>query len=479
LRIIGASDPSIAFGCPWKVAVGDLDLIIPFAEGIFDQGPQGQIIPHLGKDYVTDMENLTIVINLNEGVLFHDGSELTGEVVAWNINNAIETKMIDAAVQSAEGSGKYQVTVHLSPWTNCGIGSFTSHNFAIVSKENYDKLGERGAMENPVGTGPFIVDKIENGVKVIYKKNENYWQEGKPYLDAIEMVRIEDVFMQQSAMEDTAPETGCQMVHSFSPFVTSQLAAQDGFYVLKQNIGPFSLIPSSLDPDSPISQLEVRQAISYAINREEIAAACGYGLLSPANQFVPDTWADSLDDSYNLSFDPEKGKELLAAAGYPDGFSMVIHRDMAVDEEIATAIQGQLATIGIKVTIDTPDAGRFIELRNHGWDDMLLTATRILPNTLDSYYLFFDSKYIFMPSASRGDDAAYAEAERIARSTTEMPDPETSKVLNQMIIENLTCIPVVDNWDFAIMRDYVHGSGYADYGASTQWLPENTWMEQS
>ena len=130
-------------------------------------------------------------------------------------------------------------------------------------------------MWNPVGTGPFKFVSYERGSKLTFTKWEGYWQKGLPYLDGIEYLFIRDPMTQQAAMR----ASGSEKVHVLCVTSGEQAAMMkaQGFEVLTMPIGPVSLMPDSNNADSPLSKKKVRQAISYAINRDAIVKARGFG----------------------------------------------------------------------------------------------------------------------------------------------------------------------------------------------------------
>ena len=130
--------------------------------------------------------------------------------------------------------------------------------------------------------GPFKFVSYERGSKLTFVKWDGYWQKGKPYLDGIEYVFIRDSMTQQAAMRASGAEK-IDVLSVTSGEQAAMMKAQ-GFEILSMPVGPVSLIPDSNNPDSPLSKRKVRQAVSYAINRDAIVKARGFGFWSAANQ---------------------------------------------------------------------------------------------------------------------------------------------------------------------------------------------------
>jgi peptide/nickel transport system substrate-binding protein len=170
----------------------------------------------------------------------------------------------------------YELTLHLKYYINSTITHFASHVSAMISKENYEKNGEAYARENPVGTGPFIMKETVPGEHVLFVRNENYWQEGKPYLDAVDFVEITDVMTQNAVMQSKSGDAADVLRTSVAEQMQLLDATVDG-YQKRIPTGPICLFPSSADENSPFSKLEVRQAMFYALDRDAICQAWASG----------------------------------------------------------------------------------------------------------------------------------------------------------------------------------------------------------
>lgn len=484
LRIVNTSEGAASLGVPWEVVGIDIDLMTPYGESLVLERTNGEIEPWLATEWDIDTEALTITFTLREGVKFHDGSDFNGEVAAWNLMMAREANVLNPAVVNVEATGEYEIVVYLDKWANSIMAGFASHSFSMISKESFEKNGIEWARENPVGTGPFKLEKYTHGESIRYVKNEDYWQEGKPYLDAIEYIFMSDVMTQNAAMQ----QTGADSIDVLNTNSAEQIVTMEnmpGLSISSYSIGPVSLIPSSMDESSPLSKLEVRQAISYAIDRDALIAARGFGILTAGDQFIPEGFMGHLDDSYNLTYNQQKAKDLLAEAGYPDGFSTKIYvMPGMVDQNMAVAVQSMLGEVGINVELEFPDSGGYSDYRYGGWDGLLMQHTRSLSQVASTFALYFDVtldeetggyKYLYMPSCWRPDDELYA-AEQAAGEAPEADDALLGEV-HKIILDNMVCIPVYNIMDAYIIRDTVHDTGFAEWGASTRFLPQEAWKE--
>ena len=175
---------------------------------------------------------------------------------------------------------------------------------------------------NPVGTGPFKFVSYDVDVSYKVMKNPDYWAKDDkgnqlPYLDGIEYIYIADTMTQEMSMENGEAD----MLMGIAPGKTAADLASLGLNMEYAMDMPVCLIPDTANSDSPWSNQKVREAVEYAIDRETIAKALGYGYWQapyqiPPRDFQPMILISTLGRKYNL----DKAKQLLTEAGYPTGF---------------------------------------------------------------------------------------------------------------------------------------------------------------
>ncbi|MCL1817536.1 MAG: ABC transporter substrate-binding protein [Spirochaetaceae bacterium] len=317
--MITTAETGYPFGLPWNSAANfSTQVIVPFGETLVLEATSGDIHPFLATEWTTDMQKEELVLKLRDDVYFSDGSKFNAEVVEWNFVKAKEARALNPAIDRVEKRGEYEVAVIMAGgYTNMILNLLASHTFAICSKENFDVNGEYFAGENPVGTGPFLMTEKQPGAKVTYgKKNDNYWQPGKPYLDAFEFAVITDGMTQNAAMLSKGNDKVDVLNNPPSPEQLAVLDADSDLTVWAFPNGINCIWTSSINEDSPFNKQDVREAVSYAVDRELIAAARGYGYQKPATQFIPKGFYGHYNDERNMfEYNPAKAKELLAAAG--------------------------------------------------------------------------------------------------------------------------------------------------------------------
>jgi ABC-type transport system substrate-binding protein len=192
-------------------------------------------------------------------------------------------------------------------------------------------------------------------------KNPNYWAKDAqgnklPYLDEIDFVFVAD----SATMLMMAKAGEVDMVIGLSPGKDMVDYKNEGWRVNTRADANEVWVPDSAHQDSPWSKLEVREAAEYAVDRVTIAQKFGYGYLQAPNQIPPrDTTAYDANYALARNYDPAKAKQLLAQAGYPDGFKTTLIVWQGGNRDIALAEQQYLAAVGIQAEVEFTDLGKW------------------------------------------------------------------------------------------------------------------------
>jgi peptide/nickel transport system substrate-binding protein len=202
-------------------------------------------------------------------------------------------------------------------------------------------------------------------VKQVYKKFPGYWQKGKPYLDGIEW----NFFADPTVMQAAYLNKEIDIIYIVSPISARNLKAA-GANIITLNTGlglqQISIWYNSANTSSPFNNLQVRQAISYAVDAKAITDSLYYGYATPINQWAVPTsqWANPNYKGY--AYDPAKAKQLLAAAGYAGLRTKMLVLNTPDTVAVATAVQAMLANAGMTVDLDTADNARYRQLTSPG-----------------------------------------------------------------------------------------------------------------
>lgn len=314
-------------------------------EGLTRIDQTGAVQPGLAESWTISEDGLTYTFKLAEGVKFHDGSDFNAEDVKFSLEriNAEGSlnaqKALYADIASVEVVDPATVKVTLSKPNGDFIYNLAWGDAVIVAPETAD-----ANKTNPVGTGPFTFANRVEGDSIVLAKNPSYW--GTP-------IKLEGATFRFIA-DPTAAFGAMQAgdVDAFPNFPAAETIAQF------QNDPRFRVVVGSTQGETilsmnngkaPLDNVKVRQAISHAINREDIinGAMSGFGI--PIGTFFPPGDANYVDLTGQSNFDPEKSKALLAEAGITDlTLSLKLPPVEGYARRGGEIIAQQLAAVGIK-----------------------------------------------------------------------------------------------------------------------------------
>jgi peptide/nickel transport system substrate-binding protein len=471
LRLTATAEGVAPIGVPWENTTNDTLYIVPMVESLVLERSDGTIEPFLAESWNVDTDAKELVFKLKEGVKFTDGSDFNAEVAVWNLNNCIEAgQLVGATV--AEARGDYDIAIKFDAYQNQMLSRLAARTCGFVSKESFDANGIEWARENPVYTGPFLMNKYVRGEKLELVRNDNYWGENMPYLDGITFLFIRDVMTQQAAMQSEG-EQSLDILGTTSG-EQAKVFQDLGFTAEKMAIGPLVLVPSSKNADSPLANADVRKAIAWAIDRQSITDARGFGILTPARQMISEDWGAHLPATEDIGYDVEKAKQLLAGAGYPDGFkTKLILMPGFADRDAMVILQSQLTEIGIEAELELPDSGGYNNYRSTGWEGMLAQHFRVAPNVNNMWNVYLPPEDVSLVSLAR--DPATMEALKASSATPEVEIAAAQEVVRAMH-DSMMMIPVYNIYDITISKEYVKDTGFCQWGSSTVWLARQAYL---
>jgi peptide/nickel transport system substrate-binding protein len=451
----------------------------PCLEPLLRADASGVLIPWLATAWKEDVASKSITLTIRQGVKFHDGTPLNAEAVAWNLQYRMDAKM--AAMKSfakVETVDVNTVRITFTSWDSTVINNLASGPGLIISPTNYQKNGADYAADHPVGTGPFkFADWKKNNV-ITYTRNPDYWQPGKPYLDSIEWYTIPD--MNTKAMSFIAGELEAVITIDLPQLQTIKAA---GFTPILMPVsgGADGFVFSSANTSSPWNNLKVRQAAAYAINVEEFTSALFGELGLAVNQFVPKgNWAYNADVA-GYPYNPDKAKQLLTEAGYPNGFTTVFNgfQDPTMNNRVL-AVQDYLKKIGITCDVQIISTAQHTDKTTNGlgWDgliwDSLGQSTDVI-DTLNRYYGASDKNFVSMLKPPD-----WTKAIQDAVAAPDFPTKQKlAKDLMKMMVDTY-CLMLLQNtrMDVTFEQKYVRDAGFTRSINTQMWTPENCWLDK-
>jgi len=394
LVFAGAADPVVLDGA--LVSDGEsLRVIDQIFEGLVALAPgTTEIVPALAESWEASPDGLAWTFNLRSGVTFHDGEPFNAAAVCYNFDRWYNFKgsfqnpsasyywqtvfggfaetdpdsgaPAESLYSSCEATDDSTVVLNLTKASSSFLGALSLSSFSIASPKALEEFGadegevdEDGIFhptgaygtEHPTGTGPFTFESWVVGDKLVLVRNDDYWGE-KAKLDKVIFQPIADNAARLQALQ-TGEIQGYDLVEPQDvPTIQGDAALQvldrPAFNVAY--VGINQSIP-------PMDKLEVRQALAYGLDRQSVVDSFYAGRGVVAKEFMPPEVVGYADDVTEYTFDPEKSKELLTAAGltlpveitfwYPTDVSRPYMPDPKRNFE---AFAASLETAGFKVT---------------------------------------------------------------------------------------------------------------------------------
>jgi peptide/nickel transport system substrate-binding protein len=439
----------------------------PAIESLVQVRPGGAVDPLLATSWEVAPDGKSITLKLREGVMFHDGTDFNARAVKWNLDAQIEAGRVPDW-ESVDIVNDYTIRINIPGYKNTILTGLGGGYAMITSPTAVELNGLDWARWHPVGTGPFKFVKYDRDSKLVYERNDDYWNEGLPYLDGIEFVVIADETVRSIAFQKGD-------IHTLR---ASGLVAQDlrdmGFDYVTRAGGTFVLIPDSINADSPFADKRIRLAVSHAIDREALAAALGYGFSVAAYQVLPGYSLTAIPNLDKHEFDQDKARQLLAEAGYPDGLKTTIHAFIrVVPKDYITAIVNMLGEVGIVAEPDFPEAGKYSEYRFGGWNDAMLGHALGAMENLNQTFSFYFAGIQF-PSLQKPE--GWQEAYEAALAAEEV-DPAKTQALVKIMHDDVMVIPYLEETAVAFIREGVHDSGQLTNSLTTVTEYELTWLD--
>jgi ABC-type transport system substrate-binding protein len=435
----------------------------------------GTLQPELATSWKVADDGKSITINLRKGVKFHDGSDFNADVVKWNLDLQVKAKKSDVqSWTSIDIIDPYTIRINLTGYTNTlfsGLSKLTITG--MTSKDAFDKKGIDWVRANPVGTGPFVFVEYQRDAKLTLKRNPNYWDTGKPYLDGVVMNVIPDDTVRRLAFEK-----GDIIGYSpASPAVTKEIEQSGKYNIVLRTSGPRVLAPDSMNPKSPWADVRVRYAASYSLDRELLATALGSGHSTPPYQIMQSQKDIVIANLIPTKYNPDKTKQLLAEAGYPSGFkSTITGRPTIITADQVSAVAAMLRNVGIDVTIDTVTAAKYDSMRIGGtWNGVLAESMLVQANKNDTFISYFTGlqwQYVKKP-------LGFQEALNASLATREI-DKTAIKAIIQILYDDMTVIPFYEE-DTASFeyKGYHQDYNYIEYNGVDSPRYADVWLDKS
>ena len=476
LRIISYAPP-LVFGYPAEsLAFSSAMAAVPCIEPLVSSDNSGQPYGVLAEDWKITPDGKSITFTLRKGVKFHDGTDFNAKAAKWNMDIML-AKGTDIAAKwtSIDVVDDYTIRLNFKEYQNTQLTGLEGRHGMMVSPTAVEKNGVEWAKFHPVGTGPFKLKNFVRDTSLEYERFDSHWG-GRPYLDGIKFIYIVDSVTAQMAFQ--AGQGDVLQVQETGMSDVDDLVAK-GYKPEKRAGAMMLLIPDSANRDSIFVDKRVRKAIEYAIDREKIAKTLGYGFWEPVNQPAASHHFGRIDTK-GRPYNPSKAKQLLAEAGYPNGFKTTIISSSTFARDPLVSIQSLLSEVGIDVKLDIVSSAKWNEHVHKGWNNALLYVTQGATDT--NYCAFLNRSYssesIRYPSLAHppGLDEL---VNRALRATDYKSQKSLSQEAVKVLVDNATVVPLWVGSAVYLLQKNVHDTGFYELGgAGFRWTTQKACMSK-
>ncbi|CCG02613.1 ABC transporter substrate-binding protein [Blastococcus saxobsidens] len=423
--------------------------ITPAYAPLIRTGENAELVPGLAEEwgYVGD-ENKTFELTLRPDLKFADGTPLTAQDVANSIEyfktgSGPGSGFFRNLTATAEGEDKVVIT---STEPDPSIPLLLTAKWMGGSVISPAGLADPSQLASDTfGAGPYVLDEQQtvSGDSYVYTPNENYYDQDAIQYDEIVVKVIPDANSMAQALRsgqvdvvESEPATAASLEEADGVSVVSAPVSVDGLYFLDWE-GTVA---------EPLASLQVRQALNHAIDRESIVEAIygEYGI--PVQQpTVPGdpTFGYSEEANSTYDYDPEKARQMLADAGYPEGFEItsLVRANFAAEAKMMQAVASQLAEVGVTLSLKpAQNTGAWVDDLVSGQYPMTAQVTSGKPAIMQIPYLFMPGGIMNPFNASNAEvTAAYQELQTAAPE--DVPEAATQAI--QTAVDQALMAPVV------------------------------------
>ena len=324
--------------------------------------PSGKILPSLAESWKW-LDDTTLQLNLRKGVKFHNGDPFTADDLIFTTDRYMDAKdpkplrsYVRDIYKTIEKKDDFTVVMHLAKPNAMQLGDFA--RIPILPKKAFNAMGKEKFAASPIGTGPFKFERWDRNEQLVLAAFDDHWR-GRASIDKYVIKPIPEDFARFAALKTGAvdiianlpPERVAELEKAPNNKVGRVPSARNIHYAFNMNIKPFN-------------DVRVRQAINHAVDVKEIIGTVLGGMAYENSAFCGKTLFGYDPDVKPFGYDPAKAKKLLAEAGYPNGFETKLLTPTGrymKDREVSQAIAGQLAKVGIKVSLVAPEWADFLD----------------------------------------------------------------------------------------------------------------------
>ena len=393
--------------------------------------------PSLAESWSMSQDMLSAQFTLRPNTKFHNGDPVTGDDVKFSFERyrGGAAKILKDMVKEIQVLAPDRVRfLFREPWPDFSAfyGTFAASAGWIVPRSYVERVGEDGFRKAPIGAGPYKFVSLNPGIELVVEAFEGYWRKS-PSIKRIVFRSLPDETTRAAALKSGNIDLAMLLTGP----VALDIRRTPGLKLTAALLGIFWLdFPDQWDPTSPWADRRVRMAANLAIDRQALNEAETLGLSRPTGNTVPRDFEFALPIDPPL-FDPSRAKQLLAEAGYPNGFDGGELTPFPPYDAMGEAIQGWLAGIGIRTKMRAMERGAFMiawrEKKLHG---VVLTISGVSGNAATRLEPFVTKNGAFAYGAlPEVDDLFRRQARELDRTKREALLHQLQNILRDQVVQ--------------------------------------------
>jgi peptide/nickel transport system substrate-binding protein len=426
----------------------------------YDYGKTNQLLPDLAERWDLSPDGRVYTFHLRKGVQWHKGyGELTAEDVKFSYERVLDPNTASKyrgefkLVEKIEALDRYTVRITLKQKYPGFLNKVAAYNQGfVISKNALQKLAERYATE-PIGTGPFIFESWSPKNQVVLAANKEYF-EGPPKVDKI----IFKLIYEETTAEIALQKGEIDIFYALqNPEVIKRLEKAPGIRVYRETMNhTVNLVMNPNHP--PLADPKVRRAVAHSLNLRALREVFFQGLKNPPNWVLSTNFAESATDLTEWEHDPQKAKELLKEAGYPNGFPVIL-TTLALQpyDKIAVVLTDDMRKVGIDAKVQVLERAAYGAARSAGTPLMVVTGVTGPPDPDQPLWHLLHSSS-FPPGMNTAHYSAIDELLEAAQVELDRQKQlQLYRKIQEKIREDVPVIPLYNDVVFAAAGDHVKG----------------------
>ena len=422
-------------------------------EGLVKPAPDGSMTEAVAQSYEMSDDAKTYTFTLRDGITFHDGNAVKASDVKYSLERSAGIDGESSALSSISDISCPDDATVVITLSEANTEFIYNLNTPVLEEANDANQGTK-----PIGTGPFKVSEYVEGQYISFERYADYWNKD---LDCVEKAMIRFYDKADTAYTELKAGT-IDAMWQMTPDQVKDLG--DGFNVVESSM---KLVQGLFLNNSyePLAKAEVRQALNYAINRDEVDEfLLGGGSTKIATYGYPTIteWYNK-DTEGAYTYDVEKAKELLKAAGYENGFDLeiTVPNNYTLHVQAAEVMKDELAQVGVNVKVNPVDWSTWIsdvyQGRKYQATVIGFDISSLAPSTWYIRYVS-DSKNNMTNFNSEEYDKVYADAKAAT-------DPEEKhklyNQLQQILTDDAASVFMMDPLNLVVLKKGY--TGFASY----------------